>query len=167
MRTKEFINKVVKLGFTISRYINPHPDATKTACGFHALIISDNEDNLVTIWTENQYAISTIEDGFWAYKINRPLNELYKLCFEYAATPIKDRGDTSKHIYKHNFIKTKGNSFTYLAIRQRPSISYPVLQGSNQDIFEYKVDFTDEEIEEVKKEYGIFLDDFKKVEVER
>lgn len=70
-----------------------------------------------------------------------------------------------KYFYKHNSMKTKGGNPTYLAIRQRPSISYPVLQGSSQDIFEYKVEFTDEEMEVVKKEYGIFLDDFEKVEV--
>lgn len=91
MKTKELIKRVIELGFTINYYVNPHPDATKTACGFHALTISDNEDELVTVWTGSQYAISTIEDGFWAYKINEPLDELYKLCFEYAATPVDER----------------------------------------------------------------------------
>lgn len=91
MKTKELIKRVIELGFTINYYVNPHPDATKTACGFHALTISDNEDDLVTVWTGSQYAISTIEDGFCVYKINEPLDELYKLCFEYAATPFYKR----------------------------------------------------------------------------
>lgn len=70
-----------------------------------------------------------------------------------------------KHIYKHNFIKSKGGDDVYLAIRQRPSISYPTLQGSDEDIFEYKVEFTDEEINKAKKEHGIFLDDFEELDV--
>lgn len=92
-------------------------------------------------------------------------SNMIKAAVEFAETPIEEREEDKKYTYKHNFIRTKGNNFTYLAIRQRLSISYPVLLGSSQDIFEYKVEFTDEEMEEVKKEYGIFLDDFKKVEV--
>ena len=83
---------------------------------------------------------------------------------ELAETPPEDREEIKKYFYKHNFMKTKGGNPTYLAIRQRPSISYPVLQGSNQDIFEYKVEFTDEEIEEYKKEFGMNLDHYIKEE---
>ena len=88
-----------------------------------------------------------------------------KASIEFAETPPEDREEIKKYFYKHNSMKTKGGNPTYLAIRKKPSISYPVLQGSSEDIFEYKVEFTDEEIEEVKKEYGIFLDDFEKIEV--
>lgn len=90
---------------------------------------------------------------------------MIKAAVEFAETPPEDREEIKKYFYKHNSMKTKGGNPTYLAIRQRPSISYPVLQGSSEDIFEYKVEFTDEEIEEVKKEHGIFLDDFEKNEV--
>lgn len=86
---------------------------------------------------------------------------------ELAETPLDDREEKiKKYFYKHNSMKTKGGNPTYLAIRQRPSISYPVLQGSSEDIFEYKVEFTDEEIKKAQMEHGIFLDDFEKNEVE-
>lgn len=68
-------------------------------------------------------------------------------------------------LYEHNFIKSRGGNPTYIAIRQRPNNKYPILQGSYKDIFEYKVEFTDKEMEEAKKQYGIFLDDFVKKEV--
>lgn len=151
MWTKEFIKQVKSLGFKVKE--------DKGIIG----IIADNFI-IARVWKNRICCIDTFNTVKVEWKNER---ELFNLLAEYARTPIKDRGDTSKHIYKHNFIKTKGNSFTYLAIRQRPSISYPVLQGSSEDIFEYKVEFTDDEIEEVKKEYGIFLDDFKKVEVEK
>ena len=149
MKTKEFIKRVEELGYKTLVY--------------HKTIRIRDKGCLVALIVLNKRFI--FETNF----VIRPITDerLFDLLVEYAKTPIEDRGDTSKHIYKHNFIKTKGNSFTYLAIRQRPSISYPVLQGSSEDIFEYKVEFTDEEIEEVKKEYGIFLDDFKKVKVKK
>ena len=90
---------------------------------------------------------------------------MIKASIEFAETPPDDREEIKKYFYKHNSMKTKGGNPTYLAIRQRPSISYPVLQGSSEDIFEYKVEFTDDEIEKAKKEHGIFLDDFEKIEV--
>lgn len=117
----------------------------------------------------NQIAIREGIENRIFFNINycneKDLN-MIKASLEYAETPPEDRQEIKKYFYKHNFIQTKGNSFTYLAIRQRPSISYPVLQGSSRDIFEYKVEFTDEEIEKAQKEHGIFLDDFKKIEVE-
>lgn len=92
-------------------------------------------------------------------------SDMILAAMELAETPPEDREEIKKYFYKHNSMKTKGGNPTYLAIRQRPSISYPVLQGSSEDIFEYKVEFTDDEIEKVKKEHGIFLDDFEKIEV--
>lgn len=90
---------------------------------------------------------------------------MIKASIEFAETPPEDREEIKKYFYKHNSMKTKGGNPTYLAIRQRPSISYPVLQGSSEDIFEYKVEFTDEEIKKEQKEHGISLDDFEKNEV--
>lgn len=90
---------------------------------------------------------------------------MIKAAVEFAETPLEDREEIKKYFYEHNSMKTKGGNPTYLAIRQRPSISYPVLQGSSKDVFEYKVEFTDDEIEIFRKEYGICLDNFIKTEV--
>lgn len=92
--------------------------------------------------------------------------KMIKGAVEFAETPIGDREEIKKYFYEHNSMKTKGGNPTYLAIRQRPSISYPVLQGSSEDVFEYKVQFTDEEIKLAVKEHDIFLDDFEMIEVE-
>lgn len=92
--------------------------------------------------------------------------KMIKAAVEFAETPPEDREEIKKYFYEHNSMKTKGGNPTYLAIKQRPSISYPVLQGSSKDVFEYKVEFTDDEIEIFRKEYGICLDNFEKNEVE-
>lgn len=96
---------------------------------------------------------------------NVKVENMVRAAKAFSNTPLPDRQEIKKYFYKHNSMKTKGGNPTYLAIRQRPSISYPVLQGSSEDIFEYKVEFTDDEIEKAKKEHGIFLDDFEKIEV--
>lgn len=116
--------------------------------------ISINEWNENCMWISNDYFCD--EKDF----------KMIKATMKYAETPLEDREEIKKYFYEHNSMKTKGGNPTYLAIRQRPSISYPVLQGSSKDVFEYKVEFTDDEIEIFKKEYGICLDDFEKNEVE-
>lgn len=111
MWTKEFIKQVKNLGFKVKE--------DKGIIG----IIADNFI-IARVWKNRIYCIDTYNTVKVEWKNE---HELFNLLAEYARTPIKDRGDTSKHIYKHNFIKTKGDSFTYLAIRQRPIITLPGL----------------------------------------
>lgn len=90
MKTKEFIKKVKKLGFTIEYYKNPFSNI-KSNCAYDLITISVNNQVLVKIWTNCQYAISTISDGHSDYLYGYDVEELYKLCFEYANTPVMDR----------------------------------------------------------------------------
>lgn len=120
-----------------------------------------NSDNYITI---NGDYINRIWTSIQGYCDDKDFN-MIKASIEFAETPPDDREEIKKYFYKHNSMKTKGGNPTYLAIRQRPSISYPVLQGSSEDIFEYKVEFTDEEIKKAENEHGISLDDFEKNEV--
>lgn len=90
---------------------------------------------------------------------------MIKAAVEFAETPLGDREEEKKCIYEHKFIKSRNGNPVYFTIRQRPNISYPVLQGSSEDVFEYKVQFTDEEIKLVLQEYEIFLDAFERIEV--
>ena len=121
-------------------------------------------------YCENYISISVMcENKLWiltpTFCGERDFN-MIKAAVAFAETPLEDREEIKKYFYEHNSMKTKGGNPTYLAIRQRPSISYPVLQGSSKDVFEYKVEFTDDEIEIFRKEYGICLDNFEKNEVE-
>lgn len=91
---------------------------------------------------------------------------MIKAAAAFAETPVGEREEEKKCIYEHKFIKSRNGNPVYFTIRQRPNISYPVLQGSSEDVFEYKVQFTDEEIKLVLQEYEIFLDAFERIEVE-
>lgn len=152
MKTKEFIKRVEEFGF----------DTQIT--GNTIYILKDDEKTIARVEIIARFTF----DSFYLH--NKPLNEetmekLFELVVEYAKTPLDERKEEEKWFYEHRFIKTRGGNPTYLAIRQRPNYKYPILQGSYKDIFEYKVEFTDKEMEETKKQYGIFLDDFVKKEI--
>lgn len=89
---------------------------------------------------------------------------MIKAAMEFCETPLPDRKD-EKFFYKHGFIKSKNGNPVYLAIRHKPNMSYPILQGSSKDTFEYKVEFTDEEIQMYKDVFNLSLDNFIKMEV--
>lgn len=161
MKTKELIKRVEELGFTINYYVNPCSNATKPTCGFHALTISDNEDDLVTVWTESQYAISTIVDGFCAYKINEPLDELYKLCFEYAATPVDEREEEKKFNLKHRWLRSRSKNM----IVNKDCLDEYFLSDEFQSD-DYQTQFTEKEVEKIKERFDTDLADFELVEVE-
>lgn len=153
MKTKEFIKKVEELGFGV-RF-----------CGMQIRILA-NDFIISVVYTGQVYGINTCKPLSIALKNE---DKLFELMVEYVKTPLDERKEEEKYFYEHKFIKTRGGNPTYLAIRQRPNNKYPILQGSYKDIFEYKVEFTDKEMEEAKNKYWICLDDFVKksiIEVE-
>lgn len=83
MKTDEFIKKVQRLRFRTDIKLDNNG---KIFC----ITIGDGKENFVRIWSF-PYAISTFDDQFMFCKGDLPLIELYKLCFEYSATPINDR----------------------------------------------------------------------------
>lgn len=153
MKTKEFIKKVEELGFGV-RF-----------CGMQIRILA-NDFIISVVYTSQVYGINTCKPLSITLKNE---DKLFELMVEYVKTPLDERKEEEKYFYEHKFIKTRGGNPTYLAIRQRPNNKYPILQGSYKDIFEYKVEFTDKEMEEAKNKYWICLDDFVKksiIEVE-
>src|SRR5574344_700568 len=93
MKTKEFIKRVKSLGFKVGIAYKGNDEI--------GVIISNYEGSeFVRIWPR-PYAMSTIVDGF-----NSCLNsdELYKLCFEYASTPIEDREEEKKFYLRHRWL---------------------------------------------------------------
>lgn len=152
MKTKEFIRKIKDLGFEIEK-------------GFSEYIITSQFDTWVAQVSRRE--ICRINNNYteWGLLNDSFKKDVFDIIFEYASTPLDERKEEKKCFYEHKFIKTRGGNPTYLAIRQRPNNKYPILQGSCKDVFEYKIEFTDKEIKEAKKQYGIFLDDFVKKEI--
>lgn len=160
IKTKEFIEKVKKLGFTIEYFKNPFSNI-KSNCAYDLITISVNNQVLVKVWTNCQYAISTISDGHSNYLDGYDVDELYKLCFEYACTPVEDREDEKEFYLKHKWIK--GCAIMYLYRNELNGYCY---LGENKCRPHKQRRFTLEEIKELKEKFNTDLSDFELVEVE-
>ena len=164
MKTKEFIEKVEKLGFTTEYYKNPFSNI-KSNCYYDLITISVNNQVLVKVWTNCQYAISTISDGHSSCLSGYDVDKLYKLCFEYASTPVEDREEEEKFYLKHRWLMTEFGDTYYLCkcYNAAGKISYGVrLSYITHDETWL---FTLKEIEEIKEKFDTDLSDFELVEV--
>ena len=157
MKTKEFLKRVKKLGFEVGIEYGRNGELFEFRIG-------DDEEDFVVIWPKFTFAISTIEYGFVDLKDPLPLEELYKLCFEYASTPVKDREEEKKFYLRHRWIFNK-DFYMYL---QKTSyddkkMSVRVFGFSDNDD---DIKFSEKEIEDIKKKFDTDLADFELVEVE-
>lgn len=163
MRTKEFIEKVEKLGFTIEYYKNPFSNI-KSNCDYDLITISANNQVLVKIWTNCQYAISTVSDGHSNYLYGYDVQELYKLCFEYTSTPVEDREEEKKYYLKHRWL-TEGGFYRFVKHHTKAyGKKYELASWTYGDTSDMQ--YTLKEIEEIKKKFDTDLSDFELVEVE-
>lgn len=163
MKTKEFIEKVKKLGFGIEYYKNPLSNVG-LRCDYDLFTIYLEDKDLVEIWTNCRYAISTISDGHSCFINGYDVEELYKLCFEYANTPVMDREEEKKFLIKHKYLVSKANCQVNLAKNKEKNV-YRVI-NCKVDNLVYQVQFTKKEIEEIKEKFDTDLNDFEIVEVE-
>ena len=154
MKTKEFIKKVKGLGFEVEDEYDRKGELVEFR-------IRDGEEDFVVIWPKFTFAISTIEDGFMDLKYPLPLKELYKLCFEYASTPVKDREEEKKFYLKHRWLESVGNR--YLIWDSGDKCYY---LDDSAEYYSGKIKFTLNEIEEIEEKFDTDLSDFELVEVE-
>ena len=162
MKTKEFIEKVKKLGFGIEYYKNPLSNVG-LRCDYDLFTIYLEDKDLVEIWTNCRYAISTISDGHSCFINGYDVEELYKLCFEYANTPVMDREEEKKFLIKHKYLVSKAICQVNLAKNKEKNV-YRVI-NCKVDNLVYQVQFTLNEIEEIKQKLNTDLADFELVEV--
>lgn len=163
IKTKELIEKVEKLGFNMEFRKNPFSNI-KSNCDYDLITISVNNQVLVKIWANCQYAISTISDGHSCYLYGYDVDELYKVCFEYASTPVEDREDKEKKFFlKHRYFQIAGGGSGFFTIANPSGLLF-LKYKTNLDNYSQK--FTLNEIEEIEEKYNTDLMDFELVEVE-
>lgn len=162
MKTKEFIEKVEKMGFDIAYYKNPYSNE-KSIFDYDLITIYLDDQDLVKIWTSCQYAISTISDGHSCYITGYDVKELYKLCFEYANTPVEEREEEKKYYLIHRYFRIAGGGSGFFTIENASGLSF-LKYKTNLDHYSQK--FTEKEIEELKEKLNTNLDGFEMVEVE-
>ena len=105
IKTKEFIKAVKNLGFTIKYYKTPFSNVKSNDYDLITICLEDKD--LVEIWMNCKYAISTISDGHSCFLNGYDVDKLYKLCFEYANTPVMDREEEKKFLIQHKYLVSK------------------------------------------------------------
>ena len=85
MKTEEFIKRVKQLADNVITIRSPFGNLS-------GVQIYKDDNAMITVWTEVTYAINTV-NGNCCVPIEKSyeLEELYRLCFEYVATPINER----------------------------------------------------------------------------
>lgn len=161
MKTKEFIERVKKLGFTIKYYKTPFSNVKSIDYDLITIYVEDKV--LVEIWMNCKYAISTISDGHSLFINVYDVDKLYKLCFEYANTPVMDREEEKKFLIQHKYLVSKAICQVNLARNKEKNV-YRLINCKN-DNFVYQTQFTFNEIEKIKEELNTDLSDFEMVEV--
>ena len=163
MKTKEFIEKVKKLGFCIEYYKNPLSNVG-LRCDYDLFTIYLEDKDLVEIWTNCRYAISTISDGHSCFINGYDVDKLYKLCFEYANTPVMDREEEKKFLIQHKYLVSKNLLPVNLAWNKLKDVYRSINLKVDNHI--YQAQFTFKEYEEIKKKLNTDLADYELVEVE-
>lgn len=113
----------------------------------------------------------TTSDGHSCFINGYDVDKLYKLCFEYANTPVKDREEEKKFYLRHKYLTYNGISDSkgkgYLNINLNNLNKVNALFIDNKTKYDdFQTEFTLKEIEEIKKKFDTDLADFEMVEVE-
>lgn len=162
MKTKELIEKVNKLGFEIVCYTNPWSNV-ESNCKYNSIRIYLHDELLVEVWTNCQYAISTISDGHSCYLYGYDVDELYKVCFEYASTPVEDREEEKKFLIQHKYLVSKSFYPVCMTWHKLKDVYRPI--NCRVDNHIYKAQFTLKEVEDIKIKLNTDLADFELIEV--
>lgn len=146
MKTKEFIKRVEELGYEI----NEKNFLDSIIC----LIISNSFGRKVGYVAINKLFEMNIRPDECMSK------ELFDLVVEFAKTPIEDREEENKFYLRHKWLRN--NDFNYLCFDE----DYQNYTLSTCYSREWKRQFTEKEIEELKQTFNTDLNDFEMVEVE-
>ena len=157
MKTKEFIEKVEELGFDVEVICYKKDDSIEIECRIF-IRNKENQCMVAVLWVERVYEF----DNNWACFTKLPeetKKQLFDLLVEYSSTPIKKE---KKYYLKHKFL-TNGNSERYLNYIFNCS---EWILDDNTMCDDFKTQFTEQEIEEIKQKFNTNLNDFEMIEVE-
>lgn len=151
MKTKEFIRRVEELGYPLSS-------------SYYCWEIRNKKNYLIAVVSKDVlYKIST-DSAYWDGISDEDKNKLLSLLIEYSKTPIGDREEEKKFLIKHKYLVSKAICQVNLARNKEKNV-YRVI-NCKVDNLVYQVQFTLNEIEEIKQKLNTDLADFELVEVE-
>lgn len=149
MKKSEFINKVKGLGYDVCsgdrEVLIVTPDKTK---------------NVARVLNKEQYSMET-------YMSEEEIGEdLFNLCTEYAQTPLEEREEEEKfYLKKIKRFYDRYYDETSKFLNVWKDRDYYHL-GTIDQTCKFKTQFTQKEIDEIKKKYNTDLEEFEQIEVE-
>lgn len=154
MKTKEFIKRIEELGYLVN----------EGYADWQISRLNKGQELLVAIVNKNDLCrISTDFVGWWDIP-DEDKSKLLDIIVEFASTPIKDREEEKKFLIKHKYLVSKAICQVNLAKNKEKNV-YRVI-NCKVDNLVYQVQFTLNEIEEIKQKLNTDLADFELVEVE-
>lgn len=81
--------------------------------------------------------------------------------YEYARTPVEDREEEKRYKLKHRFLKTS-SGYSFLSVNNEDGVVY---LGGYFQAKGFQSNFTEKEIDEIKKKFNTTLDGFEMIEV--
>lgn len=151
MKTKEFIKRVEELGYPLSS-------------SYYCWEIRNKKNYLIAVVSKDVlYKIST-DSAYWDVIPDEDKNKLLELIVEFASTPVMDREEEKKFLIQHKYLVSKAICQVNLAKNKEKNV-YRLI-NCKVDNLVYQVQFTLNEIEEIKEKFDTDLSDFELVEVE-
>lgn len=148
MKTKEFIKQVRSLGYEVN-------------IKYGEAIISICSRICIRISLTRQFDIITYPDNF-----GNNGHRLFVICMEYARMPVEAREEEEKFYLQK--IKSFYDEFyrkDYSFLNFKPDGNYFCLH-STKEAYNFKTQFTQKEIDEIKEEQRTDLSEFKQIKVE-
>lgn len=148
MKTKEFIRKVEKLGYRVED------------TGFNLYLYS-GEDLVAFVGKKKQYVLE-----IYNFFLKQNAEALVDLCVKYAKTPIDEREEEEKfYLQKMKSFYEAYCSEKYTFLKFKLDGNYFCLHNTDE-IYNFKAQFTQREIDEIKKKYHTDLSEFKQIPIE-
>lgn len=148
MKTKEFIKKIEKMGYDIE-------------IAYDTIRVTYAGGILARIDKVKPYTLDTKA----TFEVKH-VKELFDLCAEYARTPIEEREKEEKFYLKkiRSFYDRNYNEgFDFLNFCKNGNC---FCLHSFDETYKYKAQFTQKEIDEIKKKFNTDLEEFRQIEVE-
>lgn len=147
MKTKDFMKEVQKLGFETLE--NTESISILYGCGKVAYVYKNE--------------IFSVGTGYIPFdNLSKELKEkLYNLIDKYARTPLDEREKTVKFFLRFKGDKLGINNYLNYSV----TLDWLVIR-EKMDCENFKTRFTQKEIDDIKKRFGLTLSDFEQIPVE-
>ena len=146
LTTKEFIKEVEKLELRTSEYS-------------HSILIYAGYCQVASVYKNELFSANTAYAAFDS--LSKELQEkLYNLIDEYARTPLDEREEPEKFYLKINMMTR--NRCDYLNYYKEEDI---LMLDVRLETYYAQTQFTQKEIDEIKKRFGLTLSDFEQIPI--